>query len=136
MIILAELALIVTLAGGVYSEYVKNTYFQSYVNGLSPILLPIVSVSFGITSATIATLLYFTMRNVRQQQGSGEEDLPRKRVPLKKTVKKPQAQPSKTEKSVTGALAPGQRARAPISGSWSPRRGTIQDRENEEDESG
>jgi hypothetical protein len=106
------------------------------VNGLSPILLPIVSVGFGITSATIATLLYFTMRNVRQQAGPREEDLPRKRVPLKKTVKKTQAQPSKTEKSVTGALAPGPRARAPISGSWSPRRGTTQDSTNEEDETG
>jgi len=127
---------IITLANWVYSEYVNNTYFQSYVNNLSPILLPIVSVGFGITSATIATLLYFTMRNMRQQEGPREEDLPRKRVPLKKTVKKPQAQPSKTEKSVTGALAPGPRARALISGSWSPRRGTTQDSANEEDESG
>jgi hypothetical protein len=136
IIILAELAVIITLASWVYAEYVNNTYFQSYLNSLSPILLPIVSVGFGITSATIATLLYFTMRNVRQQAGPREEDLPRKRVPVKKTVKKPQAQHSKTENSVTGALAPGPRARTPISGSWSPRRGTAQDSGNEEDESG
>jgi len=106
------------------------------VNNLSPILLPIVSVGFGITSATIATLLYFTTRNVRQQEGPREEDFRRKRVPVRKTAKKPQAQPSKTEKSVTGTLAAGPRARAPISGSWSPRRGTAQDSGNEEDESG
>jgi hypothetical protein len=127
---------IATLASCVYSEYVNNTYFQSYVNSLSPILLPIVSVGFGITSATIATLLYFTMRNVRRREGPREEDLSRKRVPVKKTLKKPRAQPSKTEKAVTGALALGPRARAPISGSLSPRRGTAQDGGNEEDESG
>ncbi len=127
--------MIITLASWVYSEYVNNTYFQSYVNSLSPILIPIVSVGFGITSATIATLLYFTMRNVRQQEGPREEDLPRKRVPLKKTIKKAQAQSSKTEKTVTGALQPGPRARAPISGTWSPRR-TAHDSGNEEDESG
>jgi hypothetical protein len=134
IIILAELAVIITLASWVYSEYVYNTYFQSYVNGLSPILLPIVSVGFGITSATIATLLYFAMRNMTQQEGHRDGDLSRKRVPLKKTVKKPQPQPSKTERTVTGALPPGPRARAPISGSWSPRRGTAQDSGNEEDE--
>jgi hypothetical protein len=127
---------IAILASWVYSEYVNNTYFQMYVNSLSPVLLPIVSVGFGITSATIATLLYFTMRNVRQQEGDREGDLPRKRVPLKKTLKKPQAQPSKTEKSVTGVLAPWPRARAPTSGPWTPRRRTSQDSGNEEDESG
>ncbi len=63
--IVAELAAIITPASWVYSEYVNNTYFQSYVNNLPPILLPIVSVGFGITSATIGTLLYFTMRNMR-----------------------------------------------------------------------
>jgi hypothetical protein len=115
---------------------VNNTYFQSYVNSLSPILLPIVSVGFGIASATIATLLYFTMRNVRRQDGPREEDLPRKRVPVKKTVKKPQAQPSKKENTVTGALALAPRARAPIPRSWNPRRGPAQDSGNEEDESG
>jgi hypothetical protein len=127
---------IAILASWVYSEYVNNTYFQIYVNSLSPVLLPIVSVGFGITSATIATLLYFTMRNVRQQDGPREGDLPRKRVSPKKTVKKPQAQPSKTEKSVTRELALWPRARPPISGSGSPRRGTAQDSGNEEDESG
>ncbi len=127
--------MIATLSSWIYSEYVNNTYFQIYVNSLSPILLPIVSVGFGTASATIATLLYFTMRNVRRQDGPREEDLPRKRVPVKKTVKKPQAQPSKTEKSVKGALAPAPGARVPISGSWSPRRG-LQDSGNEEDESG
>ncbi len=127
--------MIITLGIWVYSEYVNNTYFQSYVNNLSPILLPIVSVGFGITSATIATLLYFTMRNVRHQEGPSEGNLPRKRLPVKKTIKKTQVQSSKTEKLVTGALAPGPRARAPISGTWSPRR-TAQDSGNEEDVSG
>jgi hypothetical protein len=135
IIILAELAVIVTLAGWVYSEYVNNTYFQSYVNGLSPILLPIVSVGFGITSATIATLLYFTMRNVRMKEGPREDDLPRKRASAKKTMKKSQVSSSRTEKAVTGALLIGSKARAPLAGSYSPKRGIAQDNENEEDES-
>ena len=136
IIILAELALIVTLASWVYSEYVNNTYFQSYVNGLSPILLPIVSVGFGITSATIATLLYFTMRNVRQREGLREEDSPRRHVPARKTVKKPMITSSRTEKPTTGGLATGPRARPPVTGVSSSKRGTAQDSGNEEDETG
>jgi len=127
---------IVTLAGWVYSEYVNNTYFQSYVNGLSPILLPIVSVGFGITSATVATLLYFTMRNVRMKEEPREEDPPRKRVAAKKTIKKSQVSSSRTEKAVTGALLIASKARAPTPGSYSPKRGIAQDSENEEDETG
>jgi hypothetical protein len=135
IIILAELAVIVTLAGWVYSEYVNNTYFQTYVNNLSPILLPIVSVGFGVSSATIATLLYFTMRNVRMKEGPREDDLPRKRASAKKTIKKSQVSSSRTEKAVTGALFIGSKARAPLAGSYSPKRGIAQDNENEEDES-
>jgi len=135
IIILAELAVIVTLAGWVYSEYVNNTYFQSYVNGLSPILVPIVSVGFGIASATIATLLYFTMRNVRMKEEPREEDLPRKRGSAKKTIKKSQVSSSRTEQAVTGALFIGSKVRAPIAGSYSPKRAIAQDNENEEDES-
>jgi hypothetical protein len=126
---------IVTLASWVYAEYVNNTYFQSYVNGLSPILLPIVSVGFGITSATIATLLYFTMRNIRQKENQRGEEFPTRRVSAKKTIKKSQVSSSRTEKAVTGALLIGSKARAPIAGSYSPKRGIAQDNENEEDES-
>jgi hypothetical protein len=134
IIILAELAVIVTLASWVYSEYVNNTYFQSYVNGLSPILLPIVSVGFGITSATIATLLYFTMRNVRQREGLREEDSPRRHVPSRRTVKKPVITFSRTEKPTTGGPATGPRARPTVTDVSSSRRGTAQDSGNEEDE--
>lgn len=136
IIILAELTVIVSLAGWVYSEYVNNTYFQSYVNGLSPILLPIVSVGFGIISATIATLLYFTMRNIRMKKEPREEDSSRERVSAKKTIKKSQVSSSRTEKAARGAPLIGPRARAPISGSYSPKRRIAQDSENEEDETG
>jgi hypothetical protein len=135
IIILAELAVIVTFASSVYSEYVNNTYFQSYVNGMSPILLPIVSVGFGIASATIATLLYFTMRKVRTKEEPREEDLPRKRASAKKIIKKSQVSSSRTEQAVTGALLIGSKARAPTAGSYSPKRRIAQDNENEEDES-
>ena len=136
IIILAELAVIVTLAGWVYSEYVNNTYFQSYMNGLSPILLPIVSVGFGITSATIATLLYLTMRNIRQRDGVREEDSPRRHVSSRKMLKKPMSTSTRAEKPTTGGLAMGPRARPPVTGVSSSRRGTAQDSGNEEDETG
>jgi len=136
IIILAELTVIVTLASWVYSEYLNNTYFQSYVNGLSPILLPIVSVGFGITSATIATLLYFTMRNVRQREGLREEDSPRRHVPARRAVKKPMVTSTRTEKPTTGGLAMWPRARPPVTGVSSSKRGTAQDGGNEEDETG
>jgi hypothetical protein len=135
IIILAELAVILTLAGWVYSEYVNNTYFQSYLNGLSPILLPIISVGFGISSATIATLLYFTMRNVRQREGLREEDSPRRHVPGMRAVKKTMVTSTRTEKPTTGGLAMGPRARPPVTGVSSSKRGTAQDSANE-DESG
>src|SRR5260370_31703780 len=105
IIILGELAVIITLASWVYSEYLNNAYFQNYVNGLSPILLPIVSVGFGITSATVATLLYFTMRNIRQRDELKEEELPRRRGPTKEATKKPQISTSRSRKPSTGALA-------------------------------
>src|SRR2546425_2361819 len=136
IIILAELVVIVTLASWVYSEYVNNSYFQSYVNSLSPILLPIVSVGFGITSATVATLLYFTMRSIRQREGRREEEAPRTRIPPKKTVKKPEVPFSRTERATTGAPATRPRARVPFTEVSSPKHGTARDRENEEDESG
>jgi hypothetical protein len=136
IIILAELAVIVTLAGWVYSEYVNSTYFQSYVNGLSPILLPIVSVGFGVSSATIATLLYFTMRNVRQREGLREENSPRRHVSARRAVKKPMVTFSRTEKPTTGGFAMGPRARPPVTGVSSSKRGTVQDSGNDEDETG
>ena len=136
IIILAELAVIVTLASWVYSEYVNNPYFQSYVNGLSPILLPIVSVGFGITSATVATLLYFTMRNVRQREGPGEEDLDRKRVPAKKVVKKPPSSIFENRENRDRTATDRARNRVPIAGVSSLRRRAARDSGNEEDESG
>src|SRR2546422_11373410 len=69
IIILGELVVIIGLGGWVYAEYLNNSYFQGYVNSLSPILVPIVSVGFGIASATVATVLYFTMRKVGRKEG-------------------------------------------------------------------
>jgi hypothetical protein len=50
-------------------------------------------------------------------------------------MKKSQVSSSRTEKAVTGALLIGSKARAPLAGSYSPKRGIAQDNENEEDES-
>src|SRR5205807_4970102 len=72
IIILTELVVIISLGSWVYAEYLSNSYFQSYINSLSPAIVPIISVAFGIASATVATLLYFTMRSIRQREGARE----------------------------------------------------------------
>jgi hypothetical protein len=136
IIILGELAVIIILASWVYSEYVNNLYFQSYVNGFSPILLPIVSVGFGITSATVATLLYFTMRNMRQGEDPKEEELPRRRSATKKAVKRPQVSSSRNERTSPGALSMAPKPKVLMTGSSSPKRGAVQESRDEEVESG
>jgi hypothetical protein len=72
IIILAELFVIVGLSGSVASVYFNDIYFQAYVNSLAPILVPVVSVGFGIASASTATILYFRMKNLTR---AGESTL-------------------------------------------------------------
>src|SRR5437899_11759980 len=91
IIILTELAVIIGLGSWVYAEYLSNLYFQSYVNNLSPILVPVVSVGFGIASATVATLLYFTMRNVMKREGVRDEELSTRRGSSTRILKKKQS---------------------------------------------
>jgi hypothetical protein len=136
IIILGELAVIITLSSWVYSEYVNNTYFQNYVNGFSPILLPIVSVGFGITSATVATLLYFTMRNMRQRDELKKQELPRRRGKTKEETKKPQLSISRTKKPSMGPLAILPKPKAMTFGTSSPNRGADHRARGEENESG
>ncbi len=134
IIILAELAVIVGLGSWVYSEYVNNTYFQGYVNGLSPILLPIVSVGFGIASATVATLLYFTMRNARQRERLTTE-IPRRRSSAKKTVKKTQNSTWKSERAAVAGVPVVSKPRVLKADASGPRRGTAQESMDTNDES-
>jgi hypothetical protein len=68
LIIIGELGLIVSLSVWLYATYLNDFYFQSYTNGFSPILVPILSVAFGISSASIATYLYIGMKRVRTSQ--------------------------------------------------------------------
>jgi hypothetical protein len=135
IIILAELAVIITLASWVYSEYVNNAYFQSYVNSLSPVLVPVVSVGFGVASATVATLLYFTLRSVRQTRGVEEEDLARKSSAAKKTTRKPQVASPRNERTSTGGLPLVPRPRALVLGTPGSKRSTTQGSRDEEDQS-
>jgi len=125
---------IIGLGSWVYAEYLSNSYFQSYVNSFSPVLVPIISVGFGIASATVATLLYFTMRSIRQREGSREEELSSRRASTKRTVKKPLVSSSRSEKAA-GALAAVPRQRASIAGTSSVRRGTAQQSSDEDDQS-
>ena len=106
------------------------------MNGLSPILLPIVSVGFGITSATVATLLYFTMRNIRRRDELKEEELPRRRGTTKEAMKKPQISTSRGRKTSAGALAIVPKPKSLTFGTSSPKRGADQAARDEEDESG
>jgi hypothetical protein len=125
---------IVSLGSWVYSEYVNNAYFQSYVNSLAPVLVPIVSVGFGITSATIATLLYFTMRNVRQREGLESGDADRTRSQMKETVQKRRPATTRTSRPETSHLATGPRSRFLAATSTSSRREAVPRTSSEEDE--
>jgi hypothetical protein len=86
LIIIGELALIASLSVSLYITYLDNIYFQTYVNTLSPILVPILSVAFGISSASIATYLYLGMKRIRTLQ---EPETPvKKRVQSRRTSKR------------------------------------------------
>ena len=87
-IILAELSAIIGLSTWVVTEYLNNIYFQSYVNGLAPILVPVLSVAFGVASASAATILYFGMKNLRRSDATASAVEPsRKRSQPKKTAR-------------------------------------------------
>src|SRR5712664_2281965 len=91
LIIIGELAVIASLCVSRYITYLSNVYFQSYVNSVSPILVPVLSVAFGISSASIATYLYLGMKRIRTLR---EPEVPvKKRAQQRKTSKRP-TQPS------------------------------------------
>src|SRR5438128_5305646 len=87
LIIIGELAVITSLSVSLYITYLSNVYFQTYVNSLAPILVPVLSVAFGISSASIATYLYLGMKRIRTSQDS--EVPAKKRVHPRKTPKRP-----------------------------------------------
>jgi hypothetical protein len=105
------------------------------MNSLSPILVPILSVGLGIASATAATLLYFTMRNIRQREGTTTEDIPRRRVLAKKTVKKAQVPSSKIEKAAAGTMTVTPRPKGVNAETSGPRRGASKAGTMDADES-
>ena|SRR5436309_8079040 len=76
LIIIVELGIIASLSGWLYSTYLNNVYFQTYVDSLSPVLVPVLSVAFGISSASIATYLYLGMKRIQTSQ---EPEAPIKR---------------------------------------------------------
>jgi len=79
--------MITSLSISLYITYLTNVYFQAYVNTLSPILFPVLSVAFGISSASIATYLYLGMKRIQTSQEPGV--LVKKRVQQRKTPKRP-----------------------------------------------
>jgi len=90
--------IIASLTGWLYSTYLNDVYFQTYVDSISPLLVPVLSVAFGISSASIATYLYLGMKRVRALQ---EPETPvKKRVQSRRTSKRP-LQPSTSQPKVT-----------------------------------
>jgi hypothetical protein len=91
-----ELGIIASLSSWLYLTYLNNVYFQTYVDSLSPVLVPILSVAFGISSASIATYLYLGMKRIRTLK---EPEAPiKKRVQSRRTSKRhlqPSASPPK-----------------------------------------
>jgi hypothetical protein len=86
LIIIVELGIIASLSGWLYSTYLNNVYFQTYVDSLSPILVPVLSVAFGISSASIATYLYLGMKRI---QNLREPEAPvKKRTQSRRTPKR------------------------------------------------
>jgi hypothetical protein len=79
IIIIAELSMIIALSSWAVSEYFNDIYFQSYVNSLAPVLVPVVSVGFGVASASIATVLYFRIKNLSRRGEPTMEDDHRQR---------------------------------------------------------
>ena len=67
LIILTEFVVISALSAWLYATYLNDVYFQSYTNSLVPIMVPILSVAFGISSATIAAYLYLGMKRIQPQ---------------------------------------------------------------------
>lgn len=98
--------MIIGLSGWVVSEYLNNVYFQGYVNSLSPVLLPVVSLVFGAASATVAVVVYFGMRNVRGSERSDSVEESRRRVQTVKSVRKSQGaepRPARSGSATTGS---------------------------------
>jgi hypothetical protein len=89
LIILGELGVIASLSGWLYSIYLNNVYFQTYVDGLSPVLVPVLSVAFGISSASIATYLYLGMRRIRTVKEPYLRS--NSKVKQRKTVRRPKS---------------------------------------------
>jgi hypothetical protein len=76
--------------------YLTNIYFQAYVDALSPVLVPVLSVAFGISSASIATYLYLGMKRIRTFHEP--EVVVKKRVQQRRTSKRPPQPPSSQPK--------------------------------------
>ena len=88
-LILGELGLILFLGSSLLLQYFYNVYFQDYVNQLLPILIPILSIAFGATSATVATRLYLSMTRIRVTPERREDESTAKKKPqARKTPKR------------------------------------------------
>ena len=64
LIIIGELVVIIGLSTWIYATYINDLYFQAYTNSLAPVLVPVLSVGFGIASASLATYLYLEMKRI------------------------------------------------------------------------
>jgi hypothetical protein len=134
IIILAELCVIVGLSGSIASVYFNDLYFQAYVNSLAPILVPVVSVGFGIASASTATLFYFRMKNLTHAgETTGEEDA--KPRGQRHAARKIPPTDAGNGKSVTGTIVQGSRLRPLMPTGTRPSRGSASPSADQKDSS-
>ena len=85
---------------------------------------------------TMADVLRAEGRKVGRKEGLEGEDSVRRRGPEKKTVKKPQLSSSRSERGGKGGIVMVPRPKPAIGAGSSAKRGTIQDSNDDEDESG
>jgi hypothetical protein len=130
LIIIGELAIITSLSISLYITYLTNVFFQEYVNSLSPVFVPVLSVAFGISSASIATYLYLGMKRIRTFQEPGVAV--KKRIQQRKPSKRP-PQPTTSQSRVaelTPAISAKLKPIAPSQGHVQTQRPPVKERED------
>src|SRR3989304_2557401 len=66
LVILTQLSIILFFTGWVYQEAQYNSYFQAYLNSVSPLVTAVLIVALAITAAPTISILRRRIRRVQQ----------------------------------------------------------------------
>ena len=104
IMIISEFVVIAFLSSWVYVQYLSDIYFQAYVNGMAPVLIPALSVTFGISSASVAAYFYIGMRKIRaiETPESQISKKPQTRKTHREAPPSPQTDPKPNPTNTTG----------------------------------